>query len=541
MSTSQFGELRSLLEREPSAASFDLMIQRLDAAKSDDEARTRAEWLPYIEGRLSQWPDSARQCPKAKLKDYESGTPIWCHLVRALDYEGENLGKKRLDKILSAPQVSHITRLDIRSAKLKWEQIATLAAEATFKLKYFGLRRASGADWDVMGALLGSRMLSETESLSLRGWEKLPAGIATHLITHFPLRHLHSLDVTGGAITSRTFKTLLDTHALDQLQSFRAGIGKTGKRCEGFVELIARHDTMQNLHTLHVNETTPTEIAALTKAEHLSTLRELRIDSPLGREEVRQLLNAPYLVNLDELRLEIDLDHRFDFLSALPGSPVLSNLRTLHLDWSHEDHAQAHEVFGELLQSGALSNLTRLAISVDSKLMLDALLTHSEQLKGVRDLTLNHLGGSDVHFMNSVTDLFSGAHFPELESLILAVSQRDRAIIEALASSRLLGRLKRLKCMGGTELNMARLIKSPHMGCITDLDLSPYDYPMTNTLLPALYKAEHLHALETLTLDSHHRVDDFLSGLSNTPTHHLPEHLHMCHPEDYYLQQLDWF
>ena len=67
----QFGELRSFLEKKPSSRTFDLILQLLEAGAKTNEAKVRAEWLPYAAQRLERWP---------------RGTPSGIHL-----FEGSTL------------------------------------------------------------------------------------------------------------------------------------------------------------------------------------------------------------------------------------------------------------------------------------------------------------------------------------------------------------------------------------------------------------------------------------------------------------------
>lgn len=547
MSTPNFGELRSLLEREPSAASFDLMIQRLEAAARDDEGRTRAEWLPYIEDRLEQWPDIARLCPKHRLEDYEAGELIWCHLVRALDYEGVSLGKKRLEQVLAAPNVDLVTHLDIRSANLKWDQIATLATEATFKLKSFGFRRSSKIDGDVLDALFGSEMLSEVTDLNLRGWDKLPASVCSHFVEHFPLQNLRSLNVTGGVFSARTFKTMLETGKLDQLEVFRSGAWVLDKNSSGFMGLIAKRKTMKNLRTLHINEAKPKEIAALVKATHLSTLRELRIDNWLDAETALALLDAPHLSELETLQVGLEEEGSATFLRGLATSPLFTSLTSLHLTgFNDEPSKDMIEALRALLESGALANLTRLAIPINSASELDTLTHHSESLANLQQLMLIvYADDHNTTMEASAAQFFGKAHLPNLEELLIDSFDHLSAFLNILRDSPCLKRIKKLKLISGGEsgrtsfnAHMTHFLSSPHLTGLTTLDLTTDISHNAREFMPGIVAAPHLDAIESIVVGNHVYVPYAREELMNSPYH--PEFLHVGHLEHPFFQQLEW-
>ena len=534
--THDFGELRSLLERAPSPGAFDLVCQRLEAAHADEPDRVRAEWLPHVEGRLDQWPGASRRCPKPRLADFESGEPVWCHLVRALDYEGVSISAKRLDSILAAPDIDHLTHLDLRSANLKWDRIAKLAKDAPFHLKSFGFRRVSAIDWDALDALFSSEMLSAVDTLTFRGWDKIKADVYPHLIEHFPLNQLRSLDLSGGAVSSRTLKLLLETDALDGLEVFRAGAWVADKGGSGLLPLFAKRTGMTGLSTLHVREAKPKGIEALADAAHLATLRELRIDGPLDAASLSTLLSSPHLTGLEDLHVTLADDTAGQAFRMLADSDILPNLHTLYLNW-WEQSGGAHDALAAMLAAGPLTNLRRLAIPLDDPKTFDAFAAHADALPNLEQLTLQRiLHASD---WASVPRLFSGEDLPNLEALTVSFYPDSPAVLSAVRRSELFARVKHVRLLDANDAELVKTLKSSSVAHLETLDLRRSGVFAMREIMPALEETTHLGRLESLILPSRHWASGF-EEVRARGAHHLPEFLSVRAPEDAFLQQFDW-
>ena len=540
--THDFGELRSLLERRPSAAAFDLVIQHLDAAAEEDLGRTRAEWLPHVEGRLERWPDATRLCPKHRLEEYEAGERVWCELVRAANYEGVSLSKKRMQALLDGPAFPKLTALDLRSANLKWDQLATLASEAPCRLRAFGFRRVSKLDMDTIDALFASEMLSTVESLTFRGWDKIKPDVYTHLAEHFPLEQLRELDLTGGAVTSRSFKALLETDAVDGLEVLRAGAWVSDKSSPGLLALIAKRPAMRSLRVLHLNEVKPKEFAALADAEHLTSLRELRVDYTLEIAGTLALLECPHLAGVEDLRLNMKREDRDVFMRALAVSPILEGLHSLHLSWYGEEPVgeERGEPLVALLSADAASSLRRLSICADSSGALNALVACSGDLSGLRELMLTSVDGMPQRVVESAASLFSGDHFPELETFTLGSNSLMHALMKELCGSELLVRLESFRPIECGEEDLVGLLGEEPLPNLKTLDLRGLTGWSHRGLIPALAGLDTLTGLESLIMNEGYLVEQVQAVLAEG-AHALPDRLAVSCPEYAMFQAFDWF
>lgn len=59
-----FGEVRELLNQPPSAERWDDLCQWITLAWEEDATQVRTQWLDYIEGALSGWPEEVKLCPE---------------------------------------------------------------------------------------------------------------------------------------------------------------------------------------------------------------------------------------------------------------------------------------------------------------------------------------------------------------------------------------------------------------------------------------------------------------------------------------------
>lgn len=531
-----FGEIRSLLDQQPSRMGFDLICQHIDAASADDAQRVTEEWFPYIDGRLESWPDSTRLCPKQLIQKFEDGEPLWGSLVRALDYEGISLTKKRMEKLFALEHASSLTWLDLRSAKMKWDQIESLAADAPFRLKHFGFRRVSKIDWDVIDALFSSPMLSGLESLTFRGWDKIKADIYTHMIEHLPLTNLRVLDLSGGAITSRRLKELLDTGALDQLEELRVGRWVSEKGCTGILEAVAKRSSMTSLQVLHCTEAKTKEFKALRQAEHLSSLRELHIDSTIDLASVEHLVAAP-LHALEDLSIYFDKNCANAAFELLRGAKWLDQLHTLNIGWySYQTEEPAR--LSVLFDGSSFGSLRRLCLEVESAENLEELAaaTHLDKLT---DLSLCFAPSSDDARIAAVK-LFGAPHIANVTSLILSAQQRCDNLVNALIGSSLLGHCERLRINDASASVIEKLLDH---GDFDNVQI--FSVPITPTfdgskILTAICNGQHIRDLRALELSGRYHIEDLLE-LRQQPDTAFPELMHITCPEYAHLQQHDWF
>ena len=59
-----FGEVRALLNQPPSSERWDDLCQWITIAWEEDAIQVRTQWLDYLEGALSRWPEEVKLCPE---------------------------------------------------------------------------------------------------------------------------------------------------------------------------------------------------------------------------------------------------------------------------------------------------------------------------------------------------------------------------------------------------------------------------------------------------------------------------------------------
>lgn len=530
-----FGEVRSLLDGRPSPMAFDLVCQHIDLAAEQDALRAQEELLVYVASKLEAWPDADRLCPKHLVEAFESNAPLWGPLVRALDYEGLSLTKKRMEELFALEHAADLTWLDLRSAKMKWPQLEDLAARAPFRLKHFGFRRASKIDWDVLDALFGSEMLSQVESLNFRGWDKIKSKVYPHMIEHFPLENLRRLDLSGGAVSARRLKELLETDRLDQLEELRVGSWVSDKACSGVLALVAKRDSVTNLHTLQINEAKPREFKALAKAEHLASVRELIIDYGIDVQSMALLADSP-LANLEHLEVSLNGYEDPDangFLDALASAPWLDQLHTLSVNWYRPDDVDTVELT-RLLGASSFSNLRRLRVPVRTVADLEAL-AQATHLDRLTDLTLTDFTSDDA-IREAARALFNAPHLQSVSALILDSGRDSSQAVRALIDSTLLPHCARLRILECPKEALLELFDAEGFEGVEFLSITRLGFLADREVLPALARSTRTAKLKGIELSTRATMQGHAEGTDST----LPELLHITCPEYAFLQQHDW-
>jgi hypothetical protein len=504
----KFGELRSFLERKPSSRTFDLIIQALEAGASDNEAKVRAEWLPYAQQRLESWPDHTRLCPKTRNAEYTEGNAIWHSLVRALDFEGEKMGKSQMDDFLAAPGVEKITCLDMRSTSMTWEQVTEFAERAPFELERFGFRRTSGVDSDALTALFTSDMLSRCRELNLKGWDKIKAAAFDALIPNFPLQHLRVLDLTGGATSIKRLQEMLDTGKLEDLEELYLGIWVSDKRRKGFIDKLVKHGGLSKLRVLHVEDHKEKEITALAKCEAFGNLEELCLFGMLSTASLEQLLESPNLESLRSLRVVLDHKEIKSSLAALRSSPALQKLERLHVTWRTFNEPLERQDYIDLFESPNLANLTHLSISLGRQDLLGPLLA-SSRFVDLEELIVNVRQGDGEELAESCKEGIDNLVLTKLTRLALMASRNTGFVLDTLKGTPFLGQIKSLRLQGCDMSTLNAFFDDPVLGNLEMLDLSILGYAASQECVPAISQAKHLDSLHYLLLDSAHRISEF--------------------------------
>lgn len=546
MSFAGFGEVRALLEQRPSTIVFGALMQRLGDLAARDEDHVREVLLSYIHDKLAGWPESARLCPKHRLREYESGEPVWCELVRALDYQDMKLEEDTVTKLLQVPGIEHITHLDLTATEISWAQLARLATSAPFRLESFAMSRDAKIDWDALDALFSSPMLSTTKRLSFRGWAKIRVDVYKHLAEHFPLENLRALDVSGGAMSARKLGELVQTGRLDQLEEFYARTWTTEAFKPGMIGVLAQRASMQNLRVIDVAMCKAKELDALATAEHLSSLRELRFGTASELSRLDAVLRAPHLSKLESLSLfTFDLQSRVyeTVLHALAAPPVSERMRALQFMSVRRTYVDAdadtllgQQQFLDTLQAGGFRHLTKLCVELNSW-MMHALADHAVALPELEQLMVftRRAASSDMH--EAARRLFTRQNFPKLDTLI--VNMNDPApLFDAIEHNDLA--ITKLKVITYGEEALSRLLGGEYLARVEVLDLSSMSYHANSELLEVLFTSPHLKRLRAVVVDGWSNIDKAARLLATHPSME-PGSVYVSTIEDASLKTFDWF
>ena len=228
MSTSSdFGELRSLLTASPSAEAFGAVIDHIEAALPElGEQAYLDQWHAYAEKALASWPDEVRIVEGERLKALESTPASWGLLVRALDYTGVAITPPRCEALCAAGHLANVSRLDLSNASTRWTVLRDLADGAPFVLDMFGLRKStsSGAAPKDLVPLFTSRMLSQVEELRFTWWTRFGAKSMKTLLEELPLGRLRVLDLYETGIGKTGLKALFQCEELTALEHLDLGL-----------------------------------------------------------------------------------------------------------------------------------------------------------------------------------------------------------------------------------------------------------------------------------------------------------------------------
>lgn len=531
----RFGDIRSLIEQGPSEMAFDLICQHVELAAEEAGAPIQEVWLTYLKEKLDTWPDAARLCPSHLLDTFERGESLWGELVRALDFSGSSLSRERVDALLALPDIASITRLDLRSTNMPWELLADFVARAPFQLEHFAFRRVSAIDRAVLIQLFSSPMLAALTSLNLRGWDKISSEVFELMLERLPLERLRTLDVSGGVVSAKRLKQLLDSGKLDQLEVLLIDPWTSQKACAGVIDVLARRPQLTALKTLHVPEMKSKETRALAKATHLATLRELHIGHLDDAAALEGLRDAPFTA-LESCRL--GLPHRLTASqAALTASlPWLATLRRLQLTVGWET---AEDVsLTPLLESEHFpKQLEHFAIDISDPSQL-AELARAPHLAGLVELhiALDTPYGSE----EALRAFFDAPLWRELDTLALGASRASSRVIPPLLRSSLMGRLRQLRLsVQAPAEQLDALFVAEGLEKLETLSLWD-DYMLTSGRhLPLLSTSPRTARLRRVDLN-HEATAAALRHMMARPESTLPQPLHIHTPEVITAQRLDW-
>jgi hypothetical protein len=349
----RFGDLRSLLQREPDAVGWGSLCLLLDAMEREDAGRTSAQALPYAAQATRSWPAALRVTPRAWLARAEAGdAPAALALCATLETgERTRIAREEAVRLAGCAQLGQIEALDWCVEEVSnGAHRALLAAPWIRRVRALTLRqthpsrRQCAALLAACGPLerLSIRMQSAREDVQiLRDAASLAA-----------LQHLHIAPVDSGWTDMDYWRDLADApfmvglKALDlrQLYMSAATIG-------ALLERARERGALHELRALHLDgaELTAlgqTALAALLR--HPEALEALTLPSSrLSPEELARLMPPDGAWGaLRELSLHSIFDHHgalTDWLGEL-ALPSLRRLRIAQLenvsfqsflDWMH--------------------------------------------------------------------------------------------------------------------------------------------------------------------------------------------------------------
>lgn len=546
MISSGFGDWRSLLERQPSEMLFGAIAQRLDKTNEQDEDYTREVLLPYIKSKLANWPENTRLCPRHRLREYESGLPVWCELVRALDYNSMILEEDSITRLLAVDGVEHITHLNFEAADISWTQLVRLATSAPFRLKSFAMSRNAKIDWDALDTLFSSSMFSTVARLSFRGWAKIRVDVYTRLAEHFPLENLRALDVSGGAMSARKLGELVGTGRLDQLEEFYAQTWTTEAFKPGMIGVFAQHSNMQNLRVIDVAACNAKELKALANAEHLSSLRVLRFGTASDLSHLNEVLNAPHLNMLEELSLFAFDSQSHGYVSVMDAcakSNILEHLHTLKFSAVRNAYVEANTDgsfceqphFVAALEAGGFDRITRFCIELNPWVM-NTITDHEVVFPQLKQLMLFGRNLPEQAMREAAHRLFTRQCFPMLDTLV--VNMIDPApVFDVLKQNHIV--IKNLKVVAYGQDALAQLIDSAFLANIEVLDLSDLSLSYNAELLEMLFASPCLKQLRTLVVNGWSNLER-VKQLSATHPALEANSVYACTVEDAHLKRFDW-
>ncbi len=124
----KFGELRSLLQQTPSEEAWARLCALLEAWKLDEHFHEVV--LPYAATGLERWPEDLKIGPaswvKPLLRKTKKPAPLVA-LATGLNLRASRIGAKTVEYLAAAPEVEHITYLDLSRNGLKNAGAITLA------------------------------------------------------------------------------------------------------------------------------------------------------------------------------------------------------------------------------------------------------------------------------------------------------------------------------------------------------------------------------------------------------------------------------
>ena len=369
---SDFGWLRSLLQRPPSKQLWEELCQLIDKA---DDQQAREQFIPYIQGYLKRWPkDFERQVPDTWAVSLCQGDgPLKLALCDALHLDGEK----------PADAIEHLVECDYLT----------------------GLEHLCLADWtftDHEIELLAKFLQCDAlKHLSIHRCELTDAQLALLCQQAQWLGQIQHLSLWGNQLTAEGLKQIAQTPSLSSLENL----------------------------SLWDNDVTSEGLEALADAPYFQHLHILDFDDNLIDDKgLIALAHARSIEHITSLEI-YENDVSFHGLEAICASPVFSKLEVLNIRFNTK--VSPHGILS-LANSPTLASIEHLNIAgchVDDE-TLEALVT-SEHFKGTKRL----IAWSNQITDDGAQILASSPYVSDLDTLDLDLNKLTQQGRDALADS----------------------------------------------------------------------------------------------------------
>lgn len=320
-----FGDLRSLLQRPPTQATWARLCELLDEL---ERARLEEEVFPYIEGRARAWPDELRVAPQRWVERAVEGgqvVPFWS-VVRALDLSCQYLGAGQVIELLASPRLARVTHLDLSHNRIEERGAVILAQESSIlglvelRLAFNHIGPRGAGTLARAGALEGVEVLElEANDLGERG--------ALALAEASWLGEVRALNLIQNGIGSRGVEALLGRGRLARLERLILDRNPLGSR--GAIDALIEALRVAPLRRLELRgcEIEDEHVEVLAGSGALAELERLDLsrNPELSDRAARALASrAPQLRELSVARTDIGRQALLDLVER--GLPRLERL-----------------------------------------------------------------------------------------------------------------------------------------------------------------------------------------------------------------------
>lgn len=484
--TAQFGNLRALIQKPPSTASWYRLCDMLD--QWSDAEHLQHVVLPYAQDILDRtWPDLMRQAPLSWLARLLKGDEQvqGFELVRRIGHTQHYVSDEPciatfpttptedLCALLNHPQLAHVTQLNLRNLPMHGDRLVQTLAQ--------------------------SKLITELRFLNLGGTQCMSKTL--HTLWESPIVDtIENLELWSMGLEDEDIRALASSPRLKRLQRLELGNNNIGP---------------QGAH-------------ALTHASHIEALTHLYLwnNHNIGDEGIQALLDAPNTTHLEVLELQ-QCGIGPDGAHALGTTTQLHRIKELAIS----ENSIKDEGAGALLCSTTLPTLeilraTNIATSMG---YLDEHLPtlHTNTLKSL------YLGGINSPInATSVRALGAAQQLDGLEELCISNMSCTQESLRALARAPWFAALHTLKLFGrfhwGDEpqFSLASLLKNVPWTHLEHMSVAGLDLTAEDCL--ALAQNTSLGALKHLRLFREEHIKGHIGALMSSNSMQL-EHLDLQH------------